>query len=371
MKYCRNCVLPDTRPHLFFDNEGICNACRTSSTKPTINWEARSRKLRELVTYAKSRSVGYDCLIPVSGGKDSTWQVIKCLEYGFHPLCFTWRTPGRTALGQQNLDNLISLGVDHVDFQISPEVERVFMLKSLKKFGTTAIPMHMAIFSLPLTFAMKFNIPLIIWGENPAFEYGGTEEESKGFKLDERWFKKFGVTHGTTAEDWIDDDLAREALTPYLTSYAEAERLGIRGIFLGYYLPWDVETSFRAARERGFKVRRAGPKTGYYNYADIDDDFISIHHYLKWYKFGFTRLFDNLSLEIRNKRLTRAAALKIIKRSGDQTPLQDIKKLCRFLKITPKNFFEIAESFRNQEIWYREKNVWKIRDFLIPDWKWK
>ena len=120
----------------------------------------------------------------------------------------------------------------------------------------------------------------------------------------------------------------------------------------------------------GFQRRREGPKTGYYDYADIDDDFISIHHWLKWYKFGFTRLFDNLSLEIRNRRMSRDEAIEKLREFGSQAPEGDIAKLCEFLKISRAHFCEIAESFRNREVWSRRNGQWVIDNFLIPDWDW-
>ncbi|WP_204106215.1 MULTISPECIES: N-acetyl sugar amidotransferase [Spirulina sp. CCY15215] len=371
MRYCQSCILPDTRPNLTLNDAGICNACEAHSSKQDIDWQARELAFRVVVKRAKSRSQGYDCLIPVSGGKDSTWQVIKCLEYGLNPLAVTWKTPARTVIGQRNLDNLVSLGVDHIDYQINPKVERKFLYQSFKRFGSTAIPMHMALFNLPLKIAAKFLIPLIIWGENSAFEYGGTEEERTGFKLDRAWLTKYGVTHGTTAEDWISAELSRKELAPYFgVSSEELERQGVLAIFLGYYFPWDVETSLKVAKAHGFQERPEGAKTGYYNYADIDDDFISIHHWLKWYKFGFTRLYDNLSLEIRNRRMTREEAIAIVKERGDETPDEDIAKFCQFLGISLAHFFEIAETFRNLEIWSYKEGKWMLEDFLISDWRW-
>ena len=372
MKYCKNCILPDSRPGLVLDDDGICNACHSSGQKQdVIDWKGREQAFAEVIENAKSRSKGYDCLIPVSGGKDSTWQVIKCLEYGLNPLAVTWKTPARTELGQQNLDNLVKLGVDHIDYQVNPIVESKFMLKSLEKYGTTALPMHMAIFNIPLTIAVKFDVPLVIWGENSAFEYGG-DEENKGFFLDGNWLKKHGVTHGTTAEDWVSDELTRKELTPYFgPSDDEMNEKGVRAIFLGYYFNWDPEESLCSAKKHGFQVRKKGPKLGYYDYADIDCDFISIHHYIKWYKFGITRLFDNLSLEIRNGRMTRDEALEILNNYGRQCPDEDIAKASKFMGITVDRFFEIIEPFRNNEIWFEEESIKKIRDFIIKDWNWK
>jgi N-acetyl sugar amidotransferase len=372
MKYCAQCLIPDTRPNIEFDEAGVCNACCAHNSRREIDWLRREKNFREVVKHAQARSKGYECLIPVSGGKDSTWQVVKCLEYGLKPLAVTWKSPARTEIGARNLANLINLGVDHIDYQVNPEVEKKFMYQTLVKYGSTAIPMHLALFNIPLKIAAQFSIPLVVWGENSAFEYGGTTEERTGFRLDRAWLKKYGVTHGTTAHDWVSETLTEKELTPYFgTTDDELERAGVSALFLGYYFAWDPETSLRVANEHGFKVREAGPRTGYYNYADIDDDFISIHHFLKWYKFGFTRLFDNLSLEIRNNRLTRDEAIQIVRQRGDQTPHADIQKFCDFVNITVSHFFDVIEKFRNTNIWVkRNTGKWMIKDFLIADWEW-
>lgn len=371
MKYCRRCVLPDTRPNLVIGSDGICNACRTHRTRKDIDWPARERAFRSVVSDAKGRGKGNDCVIPVSGGKDSTWQVIKCLEYGLNPLAVTWKTPVRTEIGQRNLDNLVGLGVDHIDYQVNPKVERKFVYRSLERYGTPVIPMHMAIFSMPLTIAVRFDIPLVVYGENPAFEYGGPEEEKTGFTLDAKWVRRFGLTHGTTASDWVGEDLSERELTPYVApTDGELTEKGISAVFLGYYFAWDPETSYAAAKAHGFKARDEGAKTGFYDYADIDDEFISVHHWLKWYKFGFTRLWDNLSLEIRNGRLTRDQAVGIIAERGEETPHEGIASLCTYLDISRVRFFDIIGRFRNRDIWIRRHGTWAIDGFLIPDWNW-
>ena len=372
MKYCTNCIIPSTRPNISFDSRGICNACSAHNSRQDIDWSAREQSFELVVENAKSNSRGYDCVIPVSGGKDSTWQVVKCLEYGLNPLAVTWKTPVRTKIGSKNLDNLVNLGVDHIDYQVNPLVERKFLYEGLVKYGSPAIPMHMGIFNIPLNVAVKFDIPLVVWGENSAFEYGGEHEESLGFRLDHSWIRKYGVTHGTTAEDWVSLDLTRKQLTPYFgPSSIEIERHGLLAVFLGYYFPWDPETSLSVASKNGFLSQIGKPRTGYYDYADRDDEFISVHHYLKWYKFGFTRSFDNLSLEIRNGRISRVDAIQILSDRGDDTPHEDIMSLCEYLEIDVSEFFGIIEKFRNTDVWIRRSGGWKIDGFLIDDWDWE
>jgi len=372
LRYCKLCVLPNTRPNLAFDGAGVCQACRTHAQRPDVDWAAREQDFRKLADGVKRRTSGYDCVVPVSGGKDSTWQVLKCLEHGLRPLAVTWKTPARTAIGQRNLDNLVSLGVDHIDWQVSPKVEAKFMLKAFERFGSTAIPMHLAIFSMPLRIAADFGIPLVVWGENSAIEYGNAESAQAGHKLDRAWLNTYGVTHGTSAADWVDADLSSKDLAAYFGPDADTlEARGTRAIFLGHYFAWDPGTTHAMARAHGFRANAEGSRTGYYDFADIDDDFISIHHWMKWYKFGFTRLFDNLALEIRNGRMTRARAIEVIREAGDQTPAQDIEKFCAFAGISPSRFFEIAQRFRDRKIWVHADGAWTIPNFLIPDWNWR
>ncbi len=373
IKYCKNCVLPDSRPNLEIGADGICNACHSwSDKKEIIDWEARLKDFEKLVEHTKSKAVSWDCVIPVSGGKDSTWQVIKALEFGLKPLCVTWRTPARSALGQRNLDNLIGLGVDHIDVTINPDVEKRFTIETFKKAGSLAIPMHMAIFAIPLQMAIKFKIPLVLWGENSAMEYGGKGENTLGFKMTRDWLKTYGVTQGTLAQDWVSDDLSEKDLSAYYwPDDHELEEAGVTAAFLGWYLPWDPEETFRAAKEHGFEALSDKPLTGYYTYADVDDEFIiTLHHWMKWYKFGFTRLWDNLSLEIRSGRMSRAQAIEIIKEKGDEYPKEEIDKFCVWAGMSEKEFLEIAQTFRNKDIWSEKSGSWVIDSFLIDEWNW-
>ncbi len=372
MRYCTRCVLPDTRPGVTLDEEGVCEACRNTGRRTRdIDWDERRAKLEAVFADAKARGGGYDCVIPVSGGKDSTWQVVTCLEYGLRILAVTWRTPGRTGLGQANLDNLIRLGVDHIDYTINPEVERKFMYKALVRTGSTGVPMHMAIYSIPLRIAVAMEVPLVVWGENPHVEYGRTDDTEASDELGPGWGQRHGILQDTMPEDWVDDDLTPKDMEPYRMPSEEAfQRAGVRSFFLGDYLPWDPAESLRVAKANGFRVRGEGPRLGLYNYADIDCDFISVHHHFKWLKFGCTRLFDNLALEIRNGRMTRDEAIEVIRQRGDQTPEDDIISLCEFLRISREHFAEIEEKFRNRKVWKRVNGVWEIPGFIVPDWKW-
>ncbi len=371
MKYCNHCVLPDSRPNLVLHADGECNACKSHRAKAEVDWGQRQATFRKLVDYAKQQNRPYDCLIPVSGGKDSTWQTLKCLEYGLRPLTFSYAPPLRTEIGRRNLENLINIGVDHIDYRINPNVEKAFLLKAFERYGTVGTPMHTAIFSIARILAHRFEIPLIIWGEDSSVEYGGEKDDGEDYEMNESWLKKFGVGHGTTVDDWLGDDLTREAMFAYAgVSEKALQDNGTLAVFLGYFFPWDPETTRDAAVAAGMRVAEGPANLGYWNYADLDDVLISVHHYLKWYKFGFTRIFDNLSVEIRNGRLRRDEAIDIIRATGDQTPHGDIEAFCAFTNISEARFTEIADTFRSPQIWSFDNGRWHIPGFLVKDWAW-
>jgi N-acetyl sugar amidotransferase len=371
VRFCSRCVLPNTRPCLTILDSGICSACAEHERRASIDWDGRAAAFTGLCRDVRTQGSGYDCVIPVSGGKDSTWQVVTALEHGLRPLAATWKSPGRTPIGARNLANLVSLGVDHVDYQINPHVERTFMRDAFRRFGSTAIPMHLALFAIPMTLAVRFRIPLVLWGEDPGVEYCGELDHDDRTGLGGSWIAKQGVSHGTTAADWVGDVLSEKELAGYFgPTDAELDEARVTAIFLGHFFRWDPARSFEVARQHGFEANTARPRTGIYDFADIDDDFISIHHYVKWLKFGLTRSFDNLSLEIRNGRLSRSEAIEVLRGLGDERPNEDIDRFCEFAEIGRAEFDQIAETYRNREIWTQRDGTWLIEGFLVPDWRW-
>ena len=360
MKYCIKCVLPDTRPNLYILDDGICSACAANANKKKQNWDKKEKNFQKILKDIKSKKTLYDCLIPVSGGKDSTWQLVLALKHKLNPLAFTYKPVFRTKIGQKNLDNLKKIGVHHIDFSVNEKVEKKFLKKSFIKFGAVAIPMHMAMWNISFNLAKNFNIPYIFWGENSANEYGGSKEDLKLKNLNSKWIKKYGISFGTTSKDWIDKDLTEKELAPFIRNAENKKTEYPKSIFLGDYYFWDPKETFRVAKKHGFRNYKNKAKTGIYDYADIDDDFISVHHFIKMYKFGFSRVHDNLSLEIRNGRIKREDAIKVIKKKAFKVPLSDINKFCKFINISKNQFFQICEKFRNKNIWKKESGKWKL-----------
>lgn len=371
MRYCKECVQPETRPGIFLDDQGICSACIGHREKiEKIDWEERKGELGKLL--AKFRRKGgcyYDCIVGVSGGKDSTYQVhvLKNI-FNMHPLCVTYKTPLRTDLGQANLDNMVrTLKVDLIELTVSPSTEKKFIYKAIEEVGDCAIPEHLGIFAFTLRMAINFRIPLVVWGENPQLEYGGTEEERKNPYLNRNWLMRHGLLQKRMAEDWIREDLSAEELVPFMIpSDEEFANAKICSTFLGHYLKWDPVENAKIAMDLGFKARVEGPVMGLYDFSDVDCKLITWHHYPKWLKFGMTRTFDNVAVEIRNGRMTRAEGIEWIRRNKDDMPPKDhLDSLCSFLGITQETLMHLLEKFRNTEIWKKDKDGnWYIPGFI-------
>ncbi|MCA8974162.1 MAG: N-acetyl sugar amidotransferase [Planctomycetes bacterium] len=374
-RYCSRCILPDSRPGVALDAEGVCAGCRNAERKTHLDWNSRRTAFVELAAsaraMARARGLAHDCIVPVSGGKDSFWQVVTCLEHGLRPLCVSYVTAGRTALGKQNLDALARLDVELLEVRLDAEIERRFVAKAFRATAIGGLVTHMAIYRWPVRIALDRGIPLVVYGENSAFEYGSDDQSLAGRVVDQRWLERFGVTAGTKAEDWIDAALTAADLAPLRTpTAAELAAQPLQVVFLGWFFAWDPRRSLRIAQQHGFSGRAAGPRVGHYDFVNIDDDFIGVHHHPKWHKFGITRSFDTLSMEIRAGRMARDAAIAFLRQRGDETPWDDIRAFCAWLGIDTAEYFRIVEGFRDRRLWLRRDGRWQIDGFLIEDFDW-
>jgi len=367
MEYCKLCVMPTTRPKLELNKEGVCSACITAKKKDNnIDWINREKEFKEILNKFRNKDkTKYDCIIPVSGGKDSIYQVhIMKNVYDMNPLCVTFRTDARTPLGEKNIQALRDMGVDHIDFTPNPIGFRKLRKKCFLEEGDCSIPDHLAIWSIPPIIAIKFNIPLIIWGENPDIEYGAPENEMDISKLTKKWLEKQNILKGKKAEDWVDDEISLNEIQSLIyPDEKELNKIDYTPLFLGYYIQWDAKQNIEIAKKYGFQTRKEGPVVGIYDYADLDCMYIIIHHYFKYLKFGFGSTSDHVSNEIRKGRITREEGIKMVKESdGRKPPKEYITHFCNNIGITEKQFWKVADKFRGKEIWNKnEKGKWYIK----------
>ena len=231
MKFCKKCVMVNTKPDLHFDEEGVCDACRSQEAKNNkINWVEREKEFLNIVKKHKTHP-DYDCAIGVSGGKDSTYQVIKCLELGLNPLCICFEPTIPTKIGKKNLDNLNRLGVDLIHIKRNPVVYKKLAKEAFKRTGDNEWQNHLGIFTTVPKFAVNFNIPLIIWGESPQIEYGGPASSKYRNTLDRQWLEEFGGLLGNRISDMVGvDGLTKKDLALYMYSRDEdINRVGVTG----------------------------------------------------------------------------------------------------------------------------------------------
>ena len=377
LNYCKKCLFPETKPDLYFE-EGICQACINAEKKDTtIDWDKRKKDFEQLIKKFRKKGLGYDCLIPVSGGKDSTYQAYLIKEvYGLNPLCVCFETTYATEIGNRNLDNLSKLGIDLIHFKKNYPVYKKMVVESFKRVGDEMWPNHIGIFTVPVMFAVKMNIPLIIWGENSQMEYGGPNEESVNSRiLNRRWMEEFGGLLGNRIEDMIGlDGISKKELTPYFyPSDEEIERVGVTGIFLGSYFFWDQRKQLEIIKKRGFEVKEDGPVEGTYtNYENLDERLVGLHDYLKYVKYGFGRATDHANIDIRNKRLSRDEGIKLVNKYEGKYPHYGVKSFIEYSGMSKEEIDDVIDSFTNPLLFKQDEEGRFLRDEnfnLIPLFK--
>jgi len=364
MKICTKCVMPSTKPDLHFDKEGVCDACRSQEAKDKIiNWNERKKEFLNLVDKYKKHP-DYDCVIGVSGGKDSTFQVITMLELGLNPLCVVFEPTIPTEIGRKNLENLNNLGVDLIHIKRNPIVYKKLAIEAFKRTGDNEWQNHIGIFTTVPRIAVNFGIPLIIWGESPQIEYGGPATSKTKNILDRQWLEEFGGLLGNRITDMIGiDGLTKRDLSLYFYPSDEGlNRVGATGVFLGYYFKWDVRKVLEKAIQHGFSVQDRPVETTYENFENLDCYSNHVHDYLKYVKYGFGRATDNACLDIRLGYITREEGVRLVNKYDGRYPSLAIKKYLEYTGLTQEEFDKIVDSYTNKKIFKRDKNGKFIRD---------
>jgi len=367
MKYCKNCLFPDTKPELEFDENGICSACISAQKKEKIDWSSRRKELSDILQkYRINDGSNYDCIIPVSGGKDSHFQthVIKN-EFDLNPLLVSFHPRDFTELGRKNIENIKNLGVDCIEFTSNPVIYKKLAKFGFNELGDCAWPEHIGIFTVPIQMAVALKIPLIIWGENPQFEYGGPESISSNSHLDKNWCENHGgyFLDKIKPEDMTEHEIELRDLKPYLYPTDEQlEKTSINGIFLGHYLKWDARKQLEIIKEIGFDVSTIPIEGTYTNYENLDTKYVSFHDYFKFLKFGFGRATDHASIDIRNHRLTREDGLKLVKEHEGKIPTKYLQEFLSDFEITFNEFLTVCEKFTNKNIFKTDEDGKLLRD---------
>ena len=369
MRYCTCCVMPDTKPDLKFNEQGVCSACESFAKRREVDWNERKSELNQVLDKYRSKDgSNWDCIVPVSGGKDSTYQVVRMLQLGMNPLCVTATTCHLSDIGRANIENLKSLGVDYVEFTTNPVVRKKLNRIGLTQVGDISWPEHCGIFTIPVRAAVQYNVPLIIWGENSQNEYGGPAAAAENNVLTRRWLEEFGGLLGLRVSDIIGlEGIEPKHLIPFsYPSDAELQRVGVTGIFLGYYLPWDGYSNALIAQAHGFTTMQTTVEGSVVNYENLDNYQTGIHDFFKFLKFGFGRATDIACLHLRRGRITRQDAVEIVNRHDGKFPWtylgKPIDEIIRPLGITLDEFVKICDRFTNKKIFVTDAKGNLVKD---------
>ncbi|MBW2029647.1 MAG: N-acetyl sugar amidotransferase [Deltaproteobacteria bacterium] len=365
LQYCVRCCMPETNEGEKFDELGICQACQASEEKMHINWVEREQRLREILEYYKSRSGdNYDCIVPISGGKDSCFQLhIVKRVYGMKPLAVTFSHNWFSEEGNYNLRNILEkLNIDHLMFTPNRELVNRLAKESLYKIGDVCWHCHAGVGAFPLQVAVKFNIPLIIWGESIAETSGRAKyTDDHLIKFDRDYFTR--VSAKLFPEEMVNDEISSKDLFPFqLPSAEEMERVGVVGIHLGNYIFWDAE------RQVEFLVREYGWREGkemdgtYKKYKSVECIMHGMHDYTKYLKRGFGRATDHACQDVRAGIITREEGFELIKKYDPMVP-RSFHEYLRITGLSEEEFHRVMEHHRDLVVNKRQEILSdKLRD---------
>jgi N-acetyl sugar amidotransferase len=328
--YCKRCCVPETYEGIKFDEMGICSACQSSEQKMRINWKEREIELRKMFDNAKKNSKGpYDCIIGISGGKDSTYQLhILTKVYGLNPLAVTFSHNWYTEVGKENLMNsLEQFDVDHLMFTPRRGLVNKLAKKSLGEIGDACWHCHSGIGSFVLQTAIRYDIPLIVWGESIA-ESSGRATYDEPVPYDREYFTK--VSAKVTAENMVGDGLTLRDLNAFVVpSQEDCDRIGIKGIYLGDYIFWDDERQVEFIKET-YGWKEDDIEGSYKGYKSVECKMTGVHDYAKFIKRGFGKATDHASADVRAGLVTREEGFELAKKFDTKRP----DGLDYYLKIT-------------------------------------
>jgi len=367
MRYCKRCLQPDTRPGIVFDDEQVCFACRYEESKATIDWTQREAELRgfaeEAKEEAKKRGNTYDCIIGVSGGKDSTFQAVYAKEkLGLNPLLINCMPDEITEIGKKNIQNLNNLGFDIISIRLNPTVAKKLARKSFFERGNIIAASEYCLWASSYIMAVKFNIPLIIQGENAALTLGAAKnQEATG--------NAFSVTQletirGASVDSFVDlsNNITEKDLFFYkIPSVEEMQAKGIKAIFLQYYTKeWSQVTNADFAIARGLTGRTDDLHDlgRYRRYTALDSDLQIPNQMIKYLKFGFGYATDEICYDIREGRFSREDGKWYVKEYDGLCGDNYIQKACDYLSITKEEFWEVVDKYVNRDLFEKIDGKW-------------
>jgi N-acetyl sugar amidotransferase len=364
--WCSTCLNMSTRPRIEFDDQGSCNACKWAEEKKLLDWEPRQVELRSLLDkYRSPDGSGFDCVVPVSGGKDGSYVAYTLKhKYGMNPLAVTVRPALSLELGDKNLTNFINSGFNHIHISPDPRV-----MQKLNKLGfiEKGFPYYgwlIAIKTAVIQTAMNFKIPLIFYGEDGEVEYGGSPESEKSPLYDIEYMKRIyfeggydKVFNAVLAQgDITEGDLA---FWKFPTE-KQVKSHDLAFTHWSYYEAWDSYRNYVVAKDHcGLKEKEEGTAGTFTNFAQNDQALYSLHAYLMYLKFGFGRATQDAGIEIRRGAMTRDQALNLVMAYDNQYPHDFIDLYLDYYEMSKVEFDAVLDGYANKELFKKIEGFWE------------
>lgn len=376
VRYCTKCVVSSQRPRITFDEKGVCSACNYAHLKHNvIDWGEKEKLLVDLLDKHRSKDGRYDCLVPGSGGKDSAYvsHLLK-YKYGMHPLTITWAPFMYTDIGWKNYVAFKDSGFDNLLFFPNGILHRKLARLAFELHGDAWDPFAYGQKNYAFHMALRFNIPLIFYGESGELEYGGsTRNINKPFEspddFKELYYKGSGleelVEHGLQAGLFSKEEIANNPFEFYKTPDVDAmQKLNPEMHWMSYYKKWvPQENYYYSVEHTGFQANAERSEGTYSKYASLDDRTDGFHFYLAYIKFGIARTTSDTSHEIRDGHLTREEGIALVKRYDGEFPKKYFPDFLNYLGITEAEFWEVVDFYRGltPHLWTKVNGEWKLR----------
>jgi N-acetyl sugar amidotransferase len=352
-----------------FDENGVCSGCNTHGQKVEIDWDRRGKQFKKLLEqYRNTDGSNYDCIIPVSGGKDSYFQIHMVKNvYKMNPLLVTYNANNWTKTGYENLHNMRDVfGCDHVFFTPSVETLKKMNRIGFKMTGDMNWHGHCGIYTYPFIVAVEKKIPLVIYGEHGFMDIGGMHSYNDYVEFTQR----YRIEHIQRGYDWHnflghggDDEIKENELLGYkFPSDEDIKNIGVRGIYISNYVEWSGNNNARIAKEYGFKENEEEFDRTYRKISNLDDMHENgIHDYMKYIKFGYGRATDHVIKDIRDGIMTREDGIQIVKKM-DPIKSKDLYRWLEYVNMSEEEFDRIADTFRDTRVWEKNQDGLWIKD---------
>lgn len=372
MNYCKRCIYPINHPYgMVLDDTGVCMGCRIHEEKDTLDWHDRFKML-ERIMHTNAQSMGrkgFDCIIPVTGGGDSYYIVHTVKNIlGMNPLLVNYNSHYNTKVGVRNLANLATVfDCDIVTSTLAPGLLKKITRHTLRRYGSMYWQVLAGYLTFPVQVAVRFRIPLVIWGVQPWTEQTGMFSHLDAVEMTERCRKEHGLM-GIAAEDLIDSTagITRGDIQPFVYPYgSELEAVGVRGLYLSNYIRWDAKKQHELMIDT-YGYESALQQRTFNTYEDLHcHHSAGLHDYIKYLKYGYSKVTDHATREIRLKRMTREEGIAHVAKYTSRKPA-DMDLFLDWIEMTEQEFLACIDDRRDQRIWM--KNIdeeWKLRDSVL------